>query len=218
MRTIKSILTIVFIAALTVAFTGCNEDDEIIPVVSTTISNLPADPGTGFDPTNGQPLGLTREFTFFSFKTGAIVVNADSATANWDLGFNGTTIIVNGTTSGPGTSVVQIVDGIFDELAEAPESGYLSDNDVAPIAGAPNTNLAIQTGSEKGWYTYDGAGMVTKPTAGKVIMVRTSENRYAKMEILSYYKDAPASPTFNNAARYYTFRYVYQPNDTRSFN
>jgi hypothetical protein len=60
MRTIKSILTIVFIAALTVAFTGCNEDDEIIPVVSTTISNLPADPGTGFDPTNGQPLGLTR--------------------------------------------------------------------------------------------------------------------------------------------------------------
>ncbi|MBK7652567.1 MAG: HmuY family protein [Flammeovirgaceae bacterium] len=99
----------------------------------------------------------------------------------------------------------------FDELAEAPETGYLSDNDVAPIGGAPNTNLAIHTGSGKGWYTYDGAGMVNKPTAGKIILVKTSENRYAKMEILSYYKDAPANPTFNNTARYYTFRYVYQP-------
>ena len=59
--------------------------------------------------------------------------------------------------------------------------------------------------------------MVNMPTAGKIIVAKTSDGRYAKMEILSYYKDAPATPTFNNEARYYTFRYVYQPNDTRSF-
>lgn len=206
------------IVGLIAAISSCNEDDEPLPVVATTFSNLAADPGTGFDPNTGQPTGLTRQFTFFSFETGDIVAHADSATNKWDLGFNGTTIIVNSATSGPGSTQAQIVNGIFDELATAPDAGYLSDNDPAPIAGAPNANLAIPTGSGQGWYTYDGAAMVNRPTAGKVIVVKTSNGRYAKMEILNYYKDAPASPSFMDAARYYTFRYVYQPNDTKSFN
>ncbi|HNV28751.1 MAG TPA: HmuY family protein [Cyclobacteriaceae bacterium] len=218
MNSVKSILSIVLIAGFVAAFTGCSENEDPLPVVATTFTNLAADPGTGFNPSNGQPTGLTRQFTFFSFKTGDIVAHADSATNKWDLGFNGTTIIVNSATSGLGTSQAQIVSGIFDELAIAPTDGYKSDNDVAPIAGAPNANLAIPTGSGQGWYTYDGVNMVNKPTAGKIIVVKTSEGRYAKMEILSYYKDAPANPTFNNTARYYTFRYVYQPNETTSFN
>jgi HmuY protein len=218
MNLIKSILSLVLIAGFAIAFTGCNEEEDPLPVIATTFSNLAADPGTGFDPTTGQPTGLTRKFTLFSFKTGDIVANTDSATSKWDLGFNGTAIIVNSATSGPGTTQAQIVSGIFDELATAPDAGYLSDNDPAPIAGAPNSNLAIPTGSGKGWYTYDGAAMVNRPTAGKVIVVKTSEGRYAKMEIISYYKDAPASPTSSNIARYYTFRYVYQPNDAKSFN
>jgi hypothetical protein len=214
----RSILSLVLVAVFSIIFTSCLEADEPIPVVATTFSNLAADPGTGFNPTTGQPTGLTKKFTFFSFKTGEIVVNADSATNKWDLGFNGTTIIVNSATSGPGTSQTQIVNGIFDELVKAPVDGYKSDNDPAPIAGAPNANLAIPTGSGQGWYTYDGAAQVNRPTAGKVIVVKTSEGRYAKMEIISYYKDAPANPTSANIARYYTFRYVYQPNDTDSFN
>lgn len=218
MNLIKSILSLVLIAAFTIAFTSCEEDEVALPVVATTFSNLAADPGTGFNPSTGQPTGLTRQFTFFSFKTGDIVAHADSATNKWDLGFNGTTIIVNSATSGPGTTQAQIVNGIFDELMEAPADGYKSDNDPAPIAGAPNANLAIPTGSGQGWYTYDGAAQVNRPTAGKVIVVKTSDGRFAKMEIISYYKDAPANPTSSNLARYYTFRYVYQPNDTRSFN
>lgn len=218
MNSIKSILSLIVLVGFASAFTGCTEDDEPLPVVATTVTNLAADPGTGFNPTTGQPTGLTRKFTLFSFKTGEIILNTDSATNKWDLGFNGTTIIVNSATSGPGTSQAQVVSGIFDELAMAPTDGYKSDNDVAPIAGAPNANLAIPTGSGQGWYTYDGANMVNKPTPGKIIVVKTSEGRFAKMEILSYYKDAPANPTFNNTARYYTFRYVYQPNDTKTFN
>ena len=218
MNSVKSILSLVIIASLVATFTGCSENEDPLPVVATTFSNLAADPGTGFNPTTGQPTGLTRQFTFFSFKTGDVVAHTDSATNKWDLGFNGTTIIVNSATSGPGTAQAQIISGIFDELTTAPMDGYKSDNDVAPIAGAPNANLAIPTGSGQGWYTYDGVNMVNKPTAGKIIVVKTSEGRYAKMEILSYYKDAPANPTFNNTARYYTFRYVFQPNETSSFN
>lgn len=215
---IKSLFFISLLAISSIAFVSCS-DDETTPrqVVATTFTNLQADPGTGFNPETGQPTGTTGKFTFFSFETGEVVPNADSATAKWDLGFRATTIIVNSATSGPGTTQVQLVNGIFDELAEAPVDGYISDNDPSPIAGAPNANLAIPTGSGQGWYTYDGAAMVNKPTAGKIIVVKTSDGRYAKMEILSYYKDAPPTPTFNNEARYYTFRYVYQPNESRKF-
>jgi hypothetical protein len=94
----------------------------------------------------------------------------------------------------------------------------MSDNDPSPIARAPNANLAIPTGSGQGWYTYNGGAMVNTPTAGKIIVVKTSEGRYAKMEILSYYEDAPASPVNTDIARYYTFRYVYQPNANRNLS
>lgn len=218
---IKSLFFISLLAVSSIAFVRCS-DDETTPkqVVSTTFPNLPADPGTGFNPDTGQPIGTTGKFTFFSFESGEIVPNADSATANWDLGFRATTIIVNSATSGPGTTQVQLVNGIFDELAEAPVDGYVSDNDPSPIAGAPNANLAIPTGSGNGWYNASQGPPPTiiTPIAGRLIVVKTSDGRYAKMEILSYYEDAPANPTGVEPARYYTFRYVYQPNATNTFN
>jgi hypothetical protein len=53
---------------------------------------------------------------------------------------------------------------------------------------------------------------VITATAGKVIVLKTADGKYAKMEILSYYKDAPAPVNpLRDIARYYTFQYVYQP-------
>ncbi len=216
MNSIKSIFTLFLVIAFSTMFMACKEDDPTPdPIVSTTISNLAADPSTGFNPTTGAPIGQKNKFTFFSFKTGAAIDAVDSATNKWDLGFKGTTIIVNSPTSGPGTSLVQVVSGIFDELNEAPADGYKADDKNATIKNA------IPTGSGNGWYTATGGApgtpTIVKPIAGKIIIVKTADSRYAKLEILSYYKDAPASPTGNEPSRYYTFRYVYQPNDTKSF-
>lgn len=216
MNKIKSHLSYLVVFAIATVFVACNDDDPTPdPVVATTISNLAADPSTGFNPNTGAPIGSTGKYTFFSFKTGAIVDHADSATNKWDLGFRGTTIIVNSPTSGPGTSLVQVVSGIFDELVEAPVEGYKADDKNATVKNA------IPTGSGNGWYTAAGGApgtpTIVKPIAGKIIVVKTSDGRYAKMEILSYYKDAPSSPTGSEPSRYYTFRYVYQPNDTKSF-
>lgn len=187
---------------------ACKKEDTPEPLapISKTITNLAADPGTGVDPTNGQPIGTTNKFTLFSFATGSTVPNTDSATNKWDLGFKGTTIIVNSGISGPGNAGVILTTGILEDIAEAPESGYVSDN---------STSLAIPPGSGKGWYTYDGQAMVIRPTAGKILLVRTADGKYAKMEIISYYKDAPANPTFMIPARYFTFRYFYQSDGSR---
>ena len=217
MNVFKNLMSI-FLLLVLVIVSSCDNTTDPVPVVSSTFSNLDADAGTSRGP-QGQAIGTTGHFTFFNFKTGLVVSLADSSSTKWDIGFRGTTIIVNSATSGPGSAQVQIVSGIFDQFTEAPADGYISDNDPSPIDPAPNSKLAIPTGSGQGWYTYDAANFVIKPTAGKILIIKTADNRYVKMEILSYYKNAPATPNFQaDIDRYYTFRYVYQPNDTRLFN
>ena len=212
MKTNRQILLLVFVALLALA--SCQSDDPApVTITASTVTNLPADPPTGgYDPMSGQPIGVTKKFTLFSFKTGAVVANADSATANWDLGFNGTTIIVNSGTSGPGSAGAQVVTGIFDEINEAPENGYATDDKTTVPA-----TYAIPRGSGNGWYNYNPTTNVISPIAGRVIVVKTSEGKYAKVEILSYYKDAPAAPSSGDIDRHYTFRYEYQSGTGNKF-
>ncbi|MCA4900456.1 MAG: HmuY family protein [Bacteroidota bacterium] len=203
---------------LLVVFSACDKSNPApVPVQAVRFNDLPADPATTFDANTGAPIGgFTNKFTFFSFVTGKVVDNPSGT--NWDMAFRATTILINGGTSGPGQGAAQVLNGIFNDLSTAPTDGYKQDNDAGGLnpAGVPNANLAIPTGSGNGWYTSTGGGIgspsVITATAGKVLMIRTADGKYAKMEILSYYKGAPATVNpLTDAARYYTFQYVYQP-------
>ncbi|MBB6003530.1 HmuY family protein [Arcicella rosea] len=188
-------------------FSACKKDDDVVvqPVKSETVKDLPADPTTSVG-ANGQPTS-TGKYTFFSFKNG-IVASTDSASLKWDIGFKATTIITNGGTSGSGQAAAVVLNGIFNEITEVPAS--------ATFAQDSKTAFAVPTGSGNGWYSY--ANGIISPTAGKVILIKTAEGKYAKVEILSYYKGAPTTPAATDAARYYTFRYVYQPEASTKFN
>jgi hypothetical protein len=189
-------------------FSACKKEETATPpapLKATTYRNLPADPIT--TSATGQPGAATNKYTFFRFKTGSVVANSDSATNQWDMGFRGTTLIVNGGSSGPGQGGAIVQTGLFDEILAAPESGYAVDSPAAK---------AIPTGSGNGWYNYDGSTNLLSPIAGKVLMIRTGDGKYAKVEIISYYKDAPANPAATDPSRYYTFRYVYQPDGSKS--
>ena len=77
------------------------------------------------------------------------------------------------------------------------------------------TATSISTGSGEGWYIYAGppTHLIT-PITGKILVFRTHDGKYAKVDILSYYKDAPNAPdAFTDEDRYFTFNYVYQPNE-----
>ena len=162
----------------------------------------------------------TANFRFYDLKTGQFVAvdAADSATNKWDIAFNATTIIFNSGVSGPGNASAQIVQGTFNEIYEAPVNGYKQD-----IAG----NFAIPTGSDNGWYHYtflDNPQHAMLPIPGKINVMRMTDGKYAKLEILSYYKGNPdtSTPEFANlmtrpAERYYTINYVVQMNGTRKF-
>jgi hypothetical protein len=198
-------LNITILAAVAFLLSGCDDDDEnpVIPLEATQIKDLDAT--------------STKNFTLFSFKNNSVIANTDSATTNWDIGFLGTTIILNGGTSGLGQTSGQITTGIFDELTEAPEVGYIFDS---------AAEKAIK--GSHGWYTYTGTTAVPNhailPIAGKILILKTSEDKYVKAEIISYYQGNPdtSTPTFADlasrpASRYYTFRFIYQPDGTRNF-
>ncbi len=224
MKMIRSVSASLVAFVLILSFASCsNNDPAPVPLTAVTFKNLVADPPSGgYNPTNGQPIGVTNKFTFFSFSTGALVANADSLTTKWDIGFRGTTIIVNsgssanGIGNAKGNTKVQVLKDIFDNITTAPDAGYLSDNQAdnkKPVA----TSYAIPLGSGSGWYNYDRTTNVVSPIAGRVLVFQMTNGNYAKMEIISYYQDSPIAPIATTKDRYYTFRYIYQPNGSKSF-
>jgi hypothetical protein len=189
------------------ALASCKKEDETTPVApaaqAQTVSSLSA---AGTTSSTGQPIAA-KHYTFFSLADNKQIVYTDSNTTKWDVAFRGTTILVNGGASGPGQGGAQVYTGLFADLVTAPTTGYNVD------AAATK---AIPTGSGNGWYTYSSTTNVVTPIAGRVLAIRTALGKYAKMEIQSYYQNAPATPTSANPSGYYTFRYVYQPSGSTS--
>lgn len=197
------------ILALVLAIASCSDDDNSNNAAheAKLVSNLHA-PQSG-----GQGSPVSGEFTKFSFSENAIVT-----TDNWDIAFRGTTILVNGgneigITDEPtrtGAAAVSIVSNTFADVILFPAAETFNQDEAA--------TYAIPTGSNNGWYNYNPTNHLIAPIAGKVFIVKTHDAKYAKFEILSYYKDAPlnADP-MTDLSGYYTFNFVYQPNSTTTF-
>ena len=201
------LLTLSLIGIL--SFSACSKEDSNPPEnnqnESILVSNLHAPQYTDY--TQNPPVA-SGAFVKFDFETGAIT----NSETDWDIAFRGTTLLVNGGSSSgivdaperSGNAGAYLVDGIFDEITTINTGAFIQDSPMG---------LAIPTGSGNGWYTYDPTLLAIYPIPGKVIVLRTADNKFAKIEILSYYKDAPAvinEQIALNDLRYYTFNYVYQ--------
>jgi hypothetical protein len=203
----KSLISIFLFASLLLA--SCSKDNSTDPnngqrtLEIKTVSNFNAS-GNG---TGQQGGNITGVYSYFSFSTGQRVPASDSLTQNWDIAIRGTSILTNSGISGPGSVGVNIKNALFDEVKEADETGYKSDT---------QTLLAFPSGSGNGWYNYNQTTSIVTPIPGKVFVIKTTNGKYAKLEILNYYKDAPANPTSADTGRYYNFRYVYQANGSRT--
>lgn len=224
----KKALTVTGIFAIAIVlFTACKKDD-VTPAIDTTndgtfkvftqakittVQNLIADTIIGLSPI-GQPYGANK-FTFFSIENNKLVASSDSASNKWDIAFRGTTIMTNSGTSGPGLGGAYVQIGTFDALTTIPADSVFK-SDASPV-------YAITTGSGKGWYNYDGANNLVTPLPGRVLVIRTATGKYAKLEILNYYKKGitlPASATDQaklKDQRYYAYRYSFQANGSKSF-
>lgn len=202
---------------LSIALIACTKDEEtiVVPVSAITVKDLAADTVTGLG-LDGRPQSAGTT-TYYSLVDNKIIASSDAASTKWDIAFSSTKITVNCGTSGPGIGGAFVFKGLFDDLKTIPvDSTFATDNSNA-------ASFAIPLGSGRAWYTYDGLTTLVSPIAGRVLVIRTATGKFVKIEIISYYKGGvtlPASASVNDKLfkqRYYTFRYAYQPNGSKTF-
>ncbi|CAM1346555.1 HmuY family protein [Tenacibaculum crassostreae] len=193
-------LKLVLVTAVLAIFASCSDNEnieELINLQTKTVNNL-------YAPAEGRG-NYTGDFTKFSFHTGA-TVEGD----NWDIAFRATEIIVNGGEKGKlledidrtGEASLSIIPNTtFNDVTEAPSDETFKQDRVEA--------LALPVGSSNGWYNYNPTNHGINPIAGVVLVVKTIEGNYAKMEITTYYKDGDATNPENG--RHYTFNYQLNP-------
>ncbi|MCB0501245.1 MAG: HmuY family protein [Bacteroidetes bacterium] len=223
-------LSIILFSALLFA-ASCDEEEQLPDPCDTVVCNAGEEcqNGTCVDTTTAPPLvtvktandipadvNMNETKTYFSLATGQIIDSADISATNWDIAFAGTSIFLNGGSSGNGTVTAQVLSAtLFTELETAPTTGYVTDDE-------SGTGLAIPTGSGNGWYSYVGPPThKIEPIAGVVIMLKIANGNYAKMEILSYYQGNPDLSQYTvsppvEPSRYYTIRYAVQTDGSTS--
>ena len=213
----KNLRKITMGLGLSIVLVACSKDEEtiVVPVSAITVSNLAADTVTGLG-VDGRPQSAGTT-TYYSLVDNKVIASTDAASTKWDIAFSSTKILVNSGTSGPGLGGAFVYVGLFDALKTIPaDSNFATDNAIA-------ASYAVPLGSGKAWYTYDGLTTLISPIAGRVLVIRTATGKFAKIEILNYYKGGvtlPATASVNDKLfkqRYYTFRYAYQPNGSKTF-
>jgi hypothetical protein len=213
-----SIIRLFSFSVVLSVFVSCEKNDDgqgSMVVTTKTVRDLPADTILGINTITGQPFGAGK-YTFYSLENNVIIPSADSATSKWDIGFRGTTIITNSGNSGPGKGGGFVFTGLFDDLKTIPlDSTIRLDN-------AP-TSYAIPNGSNRGWYVYNAPVNLITAIPGRVLVIRTASGKFAKVEILNYYKGGVTPATTDSddiklrRQRFFTFRFTFQPNGSRNF-
>ena len=141
-------------------------------------------------------------FTLVSLRDARVVSNADSATTAWDIGLRGTTILVNGGTSGPGEGAAAVVEAAFDDVDALHAASLRADGEGDCPRGEP---LAICTGSGNGWYLYAGNGV--EPLAGRTLVVRTADGSApVRLRVVRYTLSAPLAD--GSRPRYYALEFA----------
>jgi hypothetical protein len=213
----KMISKIAMGVGLSIALVACSKEEGtevIVPVTAITVKDLPADTVTRLG-ADDRPQ-YAGSVTYYSLVDNKIVPKTDSATTKWDVAFSSLKIFINGGTSGPGIGGAFVYIGSFDALKTIPEdSTFAVDNSNASKFAIPQNS--------SGWYIYNGLTNLVTPAAGRVLVIRTATGKFAKIEILNYYRGGVTpDPTASNAdkltkQRFYTFRYAYQPNGSKTF-
>jgi hypothetical protein len=208
--------TLLIVLAAITALASCTKE-QVKPQLedgsSTVVTDLPGDVGstvnTGF-----------KTF-YFSLAANAKVDSSAKQTASWDISFgreyNSYVGINNGTNQGsygfggPGKGALVIVDHAYDNVTEAPADATFANNGVTSVGWDP--------GNGNGWYFYDLKTHIAVPVKNRTYVLRTADGRYAKIELVSMYKGAPAVVTdLNWPAPYFTFRYYVQQDGSRNLS
>lgn len=172
--------------------TSCSKEnvDKFKPLEEKKITNFHA-PGGRFAP-DAKP-------KYFSFETGAEVT---SKGGDWDIAFLGENIYTNSGVSGKGKAKSLMLTGTsFAAVKKAPEDANFREDKEGNLASGK-------------WYKYNRETHILTPIPKNVLVVKTNRGNYAKIKILSFYKDNKESV---RNSYYYTFIYKITKNGSKIF-
>ena len=109
----------------------------------------------------------SEHWRFVDLERGRTLAPPD--TAGWDIAIRRFHVIASGAIADAGAIA-------FDSLARPPESGYMTNS-----TGSDSINPGIRR-----WYSYGMLSHLLVPK-GHLYVVRTSEGRFARLELISYY-------------------------------
>lgn len=235
MRITNSIYKIVLVLLFPLAIVSCSNDDSSDPwegledSKSTLIRDLAGD-------TNGSMSGVTDgktkkgfdTFLFrFSDKKQIWIRNAaDSAqylkTKDWDIAFTGpynSEVYVNDAKysynpgyGGPAESYVVKIDQPYAEVSTAPSDTEFANSQINKIGWAVNEDA-------NGWFFYSLDTHIMIPIKNRTYVLKLSNGKYAKLELINAYQGNPPTVTnLNWPAPYFTFRYYVQNDGSKNLN
>lgn len=200
------------LAVLILFFTSCEKSSNNDIIIDEDVNTFVELNASQYDVNILDSL-VTGKFEKFSFSEGDTVIHE-----NWDVAFSGTTIIVNGGDSysvnqpeRTGNAAVYIATGVMSDIRTIDLTKLEQDNTSGP---AIVDDLGI---SGNGWASYDMSTHIISPIAGRILVFRTHDNKYAKMEIVYYYDSPNPDPSNGDYGGYYTFNYVYQSDGGLTF-
>lgn len=212
---LKQALVLALLATMAISCTK----DEIKPDLedgkSTVVKDLPGDVGNTVG--GAKPF----EIFYFSFKTNGKVDKSKLLTAEWDIAFakeyNSYVSPNNGLNNqsygfgGPGKGALIIVNQAYDAVKTAPSDEEFAKNGIDAVGWDP--------GNGNGWYFYELNTHIAVPVKNRTYVLRTAEGKYAKLQLISMYKGAPATVSdLNWPAPYFTFRYYVQEDGSRNLS
>ena len=186
------VIAVTVLVAVAVALVALTLRPPDVPMYAPT-APVPSDAGRALvgpivytvDATSGE------RWSHFSFRVGAVV--DESSPTGWDLAFRRYQIIANGGSGYTGRAGIRdLGPASFASVQTVPADGYQDTQ-----GGLDPRNPAIA-----GWYKYGFFSHVLEPKP-HVWAVRTTDGRYAKLEILGYYCPGAQPGCL-------TFRYVFQ--------
>lgn len=197
-----NLLSSIFIALF--LFTACSDkdDDDVKETYTFTNTteveaiNIQAANEISFNATTMQP--IYDGYTKYSFSEKGVVTGD-----NWDMAFNGYSIIFNGGTS-PNSNELTIT---------GKGASYITDGTLDNVTEVVFNNLTTKDYTYTDWGVYNHATRMVSVLAGKVFVIKTHDGNYVKMRIDSYYKDSgdleAGANYMTTTPGYYTFTYIY---------